>query len=99
MGRLAHNKAVQNRRKRNQDHDAEAAFSWDGFARCVDVATGHIDDLSVSDAMNWAEEVDGELKDEIDQMAVHERGGDGIGYAKVKDGEIIGYTIYSQYKR
>ena len=98
MGRLAHNKAVQNRRKRNQEHDAEASIDYAGFARCVDVATEHIEGLSASDAMDWAKEVDDELKAEVDDMAVHERGGDGIGYAKVKDGEIIGYTIYSQYQ-
>ena len=95
MGRLAHNKAVEN--QRNNDHDAKAQISVDEYG--VDIAIGHIDGLSFSDERDYVEQIEDEFTTKLDDFAVHEHGGDGVGYAKVKDGEFVGYTIYSQYKR
>jgi len=95
MGRLAHNKAVQN--QRNNDHDAKAQISVDDYG--VDIAIGHIDGLSFSDERDYVEQIEDELNAELDKFAVCERGGDGVGYAKVRDGEFVGWKLYANYQR
>ncbi len=92
MGRLTHNKAVQ-------DNTQKASIDYNGFSKTVDIATGHLDDVTAGDALEFAREIDDGLKAEIDDMAVHERGGDGVGYATVEDGELVDWTLYGQYKR
>lgn len=89
--RLAHNMAVQ-------DDSTEAAISYDGLVKPVDIATWHLDNVSVSDALAYAKEHDDEIKEDVDELAVHERGGDNIGYVTIEDGEIVGHTIYAQYQ-
>jgi len=90
--RLAHNKAVQ-------DNTTKAAIDWNGHVKSVDIATGHLDDVKPSDALEFAKEIDSELKQQVDDVAIHERGGDGIGYATVEDGEFVDWTLYAQYER
>ena len=90
--RLARNNAVQDKRP-------TAAIDYEGFASPVSIATGHLEDVSAADAMAYAKEHDDEIKQAIDDMAVHERGGDGVGYVTIEDGEIVSYTIYAQYQR
>ncbi len=90
------------RRGRNKtvsNDTQKAAINWNGSFKPVRIATGHIDSVSMADATEFAKEHDDEISRNVDEMAIHERGGDGIGYATVKDGEFIDYTIYSQYKR
>jgi len=90
--RRARNKAVSN-------DTQEAAINWEGNFSPVSIATGHIDSVDAADAEAFAKEHDTEISQQVDDMAIHERGGDGIGYATVKDGEFVDYTIYSQYTR
>lgn len=90
--RRARNKAVNN-------DTQKAAINWNGSLKPVRIATGHIDSVSASDATEFAKEHDDEISRTVDDMAIHERGGDGIGYATVEDGEFVDFTIYSQYKR
>lgn len=92
MGRLARNKAVQ-------DTTEKASIDWNGHHKPVSIATGHLDDVSVTQAANYAEEIDSEAKAKVDGMAIQERGGEGIGYAKVADGEFVDFVIYAQYQR
>ena len=92
VSRLSHNKAVQ-------DNTTIANIDWNGYGKTVDIATGHLDDVSAADAREFAEEHDDEIKAAVDDMAIHERGGDGIGYATVEDGELVDWTIYGQYTR
>lgn len=92
MGRLAHNKAVQ------KEQAQKAMIEFNGFGRTVDIATGHLDDVAASDGIEYAQEIDDEIHEKVDQIAVREKNADSIGYATVKDGEFVDYTIYGQFK-
>jgi len=93
MGRLAHNKAVQ-----KEQSGEKAMIEYNGFGRTVDISTGHLDDVTASDAIEYAQEIDDEIHQKVDQISVREKNADSIGYATVKDGEFVDYTIYGQYK-
>jgi len=89
--RYAHNKAVK-----DSDDGHKAKIDYNGH-KPVRIATGHIDDVTAADAVEYAKEIEEAIKAEVDEFAVHERGGESIGYATVKDGEFVDWTLYSSY--
>lgn len=99
--------AMRNRRTRNRvrahnnavkKEETIAGMNHAGRMKPVEITVGHLDNVSRQDAREYAKEHDSEIKAELDQMAVVERGGDGIGRVIVEGGEIVDWKLNAPYR-